>query len=307
MDMYQKREMRKNKKMNENTKSLPSTSINWFPGHMTKTRREMEEDIKLVDIVYELTDARIPQSGRNPEIDKIVKDKPRLLLLNKCDMADKDMNNRWISYYKERGENAYLISAGTGIGVGRLNEISKNILKDKIAMRQNKGLAGDTVKAMIVGIPNVGKSTLINKLSGKSGAKTGDRPGVTRGRQWITARDKTVFLDTPGILWPKFDDENTGLKLAYTGAVKDEILDIEELALHFIGFMKRKYPQNLIDRYKLTNLDGEDADILFDIGKKRGCVISGGDIDYQRAANLIFDDFRGVKLGNLTLESPEDF
>ena len=281
-------------------------NIQWFPGHMAKTRKQISEDLKLVDIIYELTDSRVPESGRNPEIDAIAQNKPRILILNKCDMADETANNKWLEYYKSKGIKAVLVSAISGYGINKLNTLTAEILAEKIKAKAEKGIVGDGVKAMIVGIPNVGKSSLINKLSGRAGAKTGDRPGVTKGKQWITLKGGTMLLDTPGILWPKFEDTFIGQKLAFTGAIKDEIIDIEELALHFIDFMRNNYPENLKERYKISDLEKEPVDIMFDIGKKRGCVISGGDIDYTRAAKLIMDDFRSCNLGKITLEFPEE-
>lgn len=281
-------------------------NIQWFPGHMAKTRKQIAEDLKLVDIIYELTDARVPESGRNPEIDNLAQNKPRILILNKCDMADEVANNRWVEYYNNKGIKTVLVSAISGLGINKLNSITTQLLEEKTKAKAQKGIVGDGIKAMIVGIPNVGKSSLINKLSGRAGTKTGDRPGVTKGKQWITLKSGTMLLDTPGILWPKFEDSFVGQKLAFTGAIKDEIIDIEELALYFIEFMKKNYPENLKGRYKLTELDKEPIDIMFDIGKKRGCVISGGDIDYTRTSKLIMDDFRSCNLGKITLELPED-
>ncbi len=281
-------------------------NIQWFPGHMAKTRKQISEDLKLVDIIYELTDARVPESGRNPEIDVIAQNKPRILILNKCDMADENANNKWIEYYKNKGITAVLVCATSGFGINKLNALTTEILSEKIKAKAAKGIVGDSIKAMIVGIPNVGKSSLINKLSGRAGTKTGDRPGVTKGKQWITLKNGTMLLDTPGILWPKFEDAVIGQKLAFTGAIKDEIIDIEELALYFIEFMKANYPENLKERYKIIDLEKESVDIMFDIGKKRGCVISGGDIDYTRASKLIMDDFRSCNLGKITLELPEE-
>lgn len=281
-------------------------NIQWFPGHMAKTRKQIAEDLKLVDIIYELTDARVPESGRNPEIDTLAQNKPRILILNKCDMADEVANNKWVEYYNSKGIKTVLVSAISGFGINKLNIFTSQMLEEKAKAKAQKGIVGDGIRAMIVGIPNVGKSSLINKLSGRAGTKTGDRPGVTKGKQWITLKNGTMLLDTPGILWPKFEDVFVGQKLAFTGAIKDEIIDIEELALHFIGFMKSNYSENLKERYKLTDLDKESVDIMFDIGKKRGCVISGGDIDYTRTSKLIMDDFRSCNLGKITLEFPEE-
>ena len=288
------------------TRKVKIMNIQWFPGHMAKTRKQIAEDLKLVDIIYELTDARVPESGRNPEIDSLAQSKPRILILNKCDMADDVANNKWVEYYNNKGIKTVLVSAINGLGINKLNSITSQMLEEKAKAKAQKGIVGDGIRAMIVGIPNVGKSSLINKLSGRAGTKTGDRPGVTKGKQWITLKNGTMLLDTPGILWPKFEDAFVGQKLAFTGAIKDEIIDIEELALNFIDYMKSNYPENLKERYKLTDLDKETVDIMFDIGKKRGCVISGGDIDYTRASKLIMDDFRSCNLGKITLEFPEE-
>lgn len=283
-------------------------NIQWFPGHMTKTQRMMEENIKLIDIVIEIVDARLPLSSRNPKIDEIAGSKPRLLLLNKCDIADSDMTERWEKYFVAKGIPTMAISS---TGNKKLNFIfnkCREILADKIERQREKGITNRAIKVMIVGVPNVGKSSLINKLSGRKSAITGDRPGVTKGKQWIRLDNGIEMLDTPGILWPKFEDVEVGKKLAFTGAIKDEIMDIEELACHLLVFFRDNYPERLTERYKMTDFeDMEPYDMLTLLGKKRGFVVSGGEIDTERAAKILLDEFRGARLGNITLEKPEDF
>lgn len=283
-------------------------NIQWFPGHMTKTQRMMEENIKLIDIIIEIVDARLPLSSRNPKIDEIARNKPRLLLLNKSDIADPQITAEWEKYFLSKGIPCAAVSS---TGNKKLNFIfskCREILSDKILKEREKGITNRSVKVMIVGVPNVGKSSLINKLSGRKSAITGDRPGVTKGKQWIRLDNGIELLDTPGILWPKFEDAEVGKKLAFTGAIKDDIMDIEELACHLLIFLRDNYPQRLAERYKMTDfLDLEPYDMLILLGKKRGFVISGGETDTERAAKILLDEFRGAKLGNITLEKPTDF
>jgi len=281
-------------------------NIQWFPGHMTKTRKQITEDLKLVDIVYELVDARLPLSSRNPEIDKILNQKPRIVVLNKCDLADQQANQLWKDYFENAGVKAVLVSCPKSVGLDTLESETKNELKEKMDARKARGITGGGIKVMIVGIPNVGKSTLINKLSGRASTKTGDRPGVTKSKQWISAKNGFQLLDTPGILWPKFEDESVGLKLAFSGAIRDEIMDVEELAVHLISFLKEKYPNALKERYGLADFDKESYEILEDLGRKRGCIMSGGAVETVRASNILLDEFRASKLGNITLEFPEE-
>ncbi len=281
-------------------------NIQWFPGHMTKTRRMMEEDIKLIDLVIEIVDARLPLSSRNPSIDDIVGTKPRLLLLNKSDIADSSITAMWEAYFKNNGVNAMVICSTGGKSLNCIFAKVREILADKIAKQKEKGILNRPIKLMIVGVPNVGKSSLINKLAGKKRAITGDRPGVTRGKQWIRLENGFELLDTPGILWPKFEDEQVGLKLAYTGAVKDDIIDIEELACKLLEYLKASYPDSLTMRYKMTDFDDMTGyEMLELLGRKRGFVVSGGEIDTERAAKILLDEFRGAKLGNISLEKPE--
>lgn len=280
-------------------------NLQWFPGHMTKTRRMIEENLKLIDVVIELVDARIPLSSRNPQIDEIVKGKPRLLLLNKADIASAEQNKAWVRYFEEQGISAMAISSTGGKGFGEIAVRCRALLKDKIARDKEKGIVNRPIKIMVVGVPNVGKSSFINKLSGRKSAKTGDRPGVTTGKQWIRLDNGLELLDTPGILWPKFEDQQVGLKLAYTGAIRDEVVDIEELACHFLLLLKENHKEELKTRYKMEDIEELDGyEMLCLLGRKRGFVVSGGEIDTLRAAAVLLDEFRGAKLGNITLETP---
>lgn len=283
-------------------------NIQWYPGHMTKTRRQMEADLKHVDIVVELVDARIPISSRNPDIDAICGDKPRIIMLNRADQADPQMNRIWVSYFiKERGIQAAAVDSRSGAGVNQMTALARSALKDQIARWQEKGQVGRPIRAMVVGVPNVGKSTFINKLAKRKSAKAGDRPGVTRGKQWVSVDKGLELLDTPGILWPRFEDEATGLHLAFTGAVKDEVTDMEGLACALLELLRDRYPQALEERYKLTAADGKQGWELLEQGaRKRGMLISGGEADTERMAKVLLDEFRGSKLGRFTLEAPED-
>ena len=283
-------------------------NIQWFPGHMSKTRRLISENIKLVDILIELVDARLPLSSRNPEIEKIAGDKPRIVVLNKADMADETANKAWLEYFQSQGIYAMTAVSTSGKGFSQLNILADKTLAEKRARDREKGIVRSTVRMMCVGIPNVGKSSFINKLAGKSAARTGDRPGVTTAKQWIKLPGKYELLDTPGVLWPKFEDKDVALRIAFSGGIKDEILDVEELCCHLLEFLRDNYFKNLCERYKLDEelrtLQG--FEILGLIGKRRGCVVSGGEIDTFRAATLVLDDFRATKLGKITLEMPGD-
>lgn len=282
-------------------------NIQWFPGHMAKTRRLITENLKLVDVVVELKDARIPYSSTNPILKEILGNKPRVIALNKCDMADENMLKEWIAYYKAQGITAVPVDSIKGTGIGALKNEIKNVLRDKIKRDTEKGMKERDPRMMVVGIPNVGKSSFINKLSGRAGAKTGDRPGVTTAKQWIRISGGYELLDTPGILWPKFEDEFVGRNLAFTGAIRDEVYDIAEAACELCSLLAQKAPEALCEKYKLTSVEGlMGHEILFEIGKKRGCLISGGDVDYDRAARILLDEFRGCKLGKIVLEAPED-
>ena len=281
-------------------------NIQWYPGHMTKTRRQMEEDVKFVDMVAEVVDARIPISSRNPDIDAMVGDRPRMMIFNRADQADPEQTARWLARFRAMGFAVLETDAKTGRGVGQFSAVVKGALKDKIAAWRAKGQVGRRVRVMVVGVPNVGKSTLINKSAKKKSAKAGDRPGVTRGKQWVSVDSGLELLDTPGILWPKFEDETTGLHLAFTGAVKDEVMDSEALAAALMELLRDRYPQAL-SRYKLEpapELAGWE--LLEQAARKRGMLISGGEVDTERMSRVLLDEFRGGKLGNFTLERPED-
>ena len=290
-------------------------NIQWYPGHMTKTRRQIEADLKHVDLVVEIIDARIPVSSRNPDIDAICAGKPRLVVLNRADQADSAGNQVWGSWFRKKGFSVLETDAKTGAGVGQFSQVVRGVLKDQIARWQEKGLVGRPVRAMVVGVPNVGKSTFINKVAKRKSAKASDRPGVTRGKQWVTVDRGLELLDTPGILWPKFEDVQTGLHLAFTGAVKDEIMDVETLGCHLMAFLGGRYPGALQEKYKLTELPAPEEEeeavpygyrLLTLAAQKRGMRISGGEFDTERMAKVLLDEFRGGKLGRFTLELPDD-
>ena len=290
--------------------------IQWYPGHMTKTRRMIAENLKYVDLVAEIVDARIPISSRNPDIDELVGGKPRLILLNRADQADPEMTMRWKRWFASRGFSVLETDAREGKGVSQFPAAVREALREQIQRWREKGQVGRPVRVMIVGIPNVGKSTFINKVAKRKSAKAGDRPGVTRGKQWVNVDAGMDLLDTPGILWPKFEDQSIGLNLAFTGAVKDEIMDVETLACHFMECMARRYPQVLEERYKIVapprpeGLQPGDVtygyDLLLQAARKRGFLISGGELDTERMAKILLDEYRGGKLGRFTLESPEE-
>lgn len=281
-------------------------NLQWFPGHMAKTRRLIEENLKMIDVVVEILDSRIPFSGRNPYFNDIIKSKPRLIVMNKSDLSDEELTARWIEWYKSQGISVIPISCSTGRGLNKITDSARALIQDKINRDKEKG-RNRTLKIMMVGIPNVGKSSLINRLVGKASAQTGDRPGVTKGKQWIRLKGDVELLDTPGILAPKFEDQNIARKLAYTGAIKDEIIDTELLAYSLCDYLRDNYPDLLCARYKLDTVDGlEGHEILVQIGKKRGFVISGGEIDMERASNMILDELRAAKIGKITLETPDE-
>ncbi len=280
-------------------------SIQWFPGHMTKTRRQIEKSLKLVDAVAEIVDARIPVSSRNPVLDKIIQNKPRIVLLNKCDMADPVQTSRWIESYRSQGIAPIAIDCRTGKNLQGLIPAVRELLKDRIAAWNAKGMTGRVIRVMVVGVPNVGKSSLINKLSRNSKADVADRPGVTRSNQWFTIGKGFELLDTPGVLWPKFEDPEVGEHLAFTGAVKDDVVDTEHLASRLLEILAKKYPGPLKQRYKMddADLDGKQGwEILETIGRKRGMLVSGGEVNTERAAAAVLDEFRGAKIGRITLE-----
>ncbi|MEE0868104.1 MAG: ribosome biogenesis GTPase YlqF [Clostridia bacterium] len=278
-------------------------NIQWFPGHMTKTRRMIADSIKLCDCVIELCDARCPQSSRNPELPKLIGNKKLLLVVNKSDIADPVKTQKWVERFKKDGISAIAISSNDAKGVKKITDMVLELLKDKIEHDRQRGLVNKKIRVMVCGIPNVGKSSFINKLYGKTAAKAGDRPGVTRGKQWVTLKNNMEMLDTPGILWPKFDDEHSALCLAYTGAIKDEILDIQELCASLCALLARDYPEKLTERYKIE-LTGQEQgfEILEKICRKRGFILKGNEIDFLRGASVVLDEFRGAKLGRITLE-----
>ena len=282
-------------------------NIQWYPGHMTKTRRQMEEDVKFVDMVAEVVDARIPISSRNPDIDSMVGDRNRMIIFNRCDQADPVQTAKWLAWYAQRGFAVLETDAKSGKGINRFSAVVKTALKDKIAAWQAKGQIGRPVRIMVVGVPNVGKSTFINKVAKRKSAKAGDRPGVTRGKQWVNVDNGLDLLDTPGILWPKFEDEKIGMHLAFTGAVKDEVMDSEALACGLMELIRDRYPNALAERYKITpdpRLQGWE--LLELAARKRGMLISGGEVDTERMSKVLLDEFRGGRLGRFTLELPED-
>jgi ribosome biogenesis GTPase A len=279
-------------------------AINWFPGHMAKTRRELKENINLVDVVIEIRDARIVTSSANPEIDGICGNKPRLILLNKSDLSELKITEEWIKKLSKDNVAVIAVNSITGDGLNQIKPTINNILKEKHDRLKAKGLINITTRVMVVGIPNVGKSSFINRLAKNNIAKTGDRPGVTKSRQWIKTKIGIELMDTPGILWPKFEDENVALNLAFTGAIKDEIMDIEELALKLVTVLQELYPARLMERYKLNSLEEDPLENLNNIARKRGAISSGGVIDYNRVSVLLLDEFRGGKLGKISLERP---
>lgn len=282
-------------------------NIQWYPGHMTKTRRMIVEQIKHVDAVCEILDARIPSSSRNPDVDELTAGKPRLVVLNRVDQADPDATKRWAAYFREKGYAVLESNAKSGTGTRKFASAIQSLLADKRKNYAEKGQAGRVLRVMILGIPNVGKSTFINQVAKRKTAKTEDRPGVTRSKQWVPVDSTLELLDTPGILWPKFEDQSVGLNLAYTGAVRDEALDAEELACHLIAYLASHYPEALAARYKILPEEGNSGyDLLTKAGRKRGFLISGGEVDTGRMARILLDEFRGGKLGNFTLELPED-
>ncbi|MBR3561781.1 MAG: ribosome biogenesis GTPase YlqF [Oscillospiraceae bacterium] len=282
-------------------------SLSWFPGHMTKTRRMITAEIGSMDAVCEIVDARIPLSSRNPDLDELTAGKPRVVALNRVDQADPNMTKRWAAWFRAQGCAVIEVDAKSGAGVKQFAPAVRTLLSEKIAAYEAKGQVGRILRVMVLGIPNVGKSTFINKVSGRKVAKAEDRPGVTRGKQWVPV-DKTLeLLDTPGILWPKFEDVDVGIRLAFTGAIRDEVVDIEELAMKLMDYLGAHYPDALTERYKITVEDGEDGWALVEkAGRKRGFLISGGEVDTERMSRILLDEFRGGKLGRFTLETPPE-
>lgn len=281
-------------------------NIQWFPGHMAKTRRLIKESLNLVDGVVEIVDARIPYSSANPELNEIIKKKPKIVLLNKCDVADENATKMWIHYYKNNNVTAIPVDCRTGKGLNQFIPACKRALKDVIEKNEAKGMAGKSLRFMVVGIPNTGKSSFINRMAGKNKAVVADRAGVTRSNQWFNVGNGIELLDTPGVLWPKFEDPSVGDKLAFIGSVKDEVTDLESLSCRLLDVLKKTNPQMIENRYKISDFESlEGWEILEMIGKKRGFLIKGGEINYERAAAIVCDEFRGGKLGRISLELPE--
>ncbi len=280
-------------------------SIQWFPGHMAKTRRLIKESLTLIDCVAEIADARIPQSSRNPELDTLCAAKPRILLLNKSDIADPAATDKWLTFCKSSGSFALAVDCKSGHGLNRFLPLVRELLKAKIEKNEQKGMAGRKIRIMVVGIPNCGKSTFINRMAGSSRLKAEDRPGVTRSNTWINLGGGFEMMDTPGMLWPKFEDPAVGEKLAFCGAVRDDVVDTELLARRLLEFLAVNYPDFLRMRYKLIGeLPAEGAELLELVGRRRGMLISGGEVDFERASAIVLDEFRGGKIGNITMETP---
>ena len=308
MDMYQKRKKRQEMKNNESKKETQNqTNINWYPGHMARARKEIGEAVKLVDVVFEIIDARIPRASRNPILNEIIGEKPRVIVLNKADLADKEATQKWIKYFNSKNQIAVVADSNQGKGIKEATDAAYKLMADKISKQVEKGRTGAGIKAMIVGIPNVGKSTFINKAAKKQTAEVGNKPGVTRKNQWVRLSENINLLDTPGVLWPKFDDEVLARHLAYIGTIKDEILDTEELALRLIEELLVNHKKELYARYKIADDFEYDMsyEVMDEIGRKRGCLVRGGEIDYTKVANIVLDEFRNGKIGNITLEEVE--
>ncbi len=312
MDMYQKRKIRAEKKKDDSPKSFPSVGINWYPGHMLKTKKQIIEDLKLIDVVVELLDARIPKSSRNPDIQRIVQNKKRIVLLNKSDLAEEKETKKWIEYYKNNNTTAIACDANLGKGMKEILKQIDNAMEEEMQKAASKGRIKRNSRIMILGIPNVGKSSLINRLCNKKSAVVGNRPGVTKQKQWVRIANNIELLDTPGVLWPKFEDENVALNLAYTGSIKDEVLETIEVSFKLLIYLYNNYKSNLLERYKITEgeleqINSEDENekiynLMKLIGKKRGAVVSGGEINDEKTAKIILNDFRSGKLGRITLE-----
>lgn len=289
--------------MNEN-----KNSINWFPGHMAKTLRQIKGSLSAVDAVAEILDARVPYSSRNPDLDTIMGQKPRLIILNKADLADSKATTEWIKHYKSQGLAAIALDCRRGKGLNQVETALNELLKEKIQQNIEKGMVGRAKRLMVVGIPNTGKSTFINRMVGKNRAKAADKPGVTRQNQWFDARDGIQLLDTPGVLWPKFEDPRVGEKLAFIGSVKDQVVDIEFLAFSLLKVLRDHYPATLAERYKMEDFENEEThDLLELLAQKRGMLLGGGSLDTERAATILLDEFRGGLLGRISLEHPSDF
>ena len=279
-------------------------NVQWYPGHMTKAKRQMQEDIKLIDLIIELVDARVPLSSRNPDIDELGKNKSRLILLNKSDLADERQNEAWKTYFQAKGFYVVKVDSRNGSGMKAINNVIQEACKEKIERDRRRGIKNRPIRAMVVGIPNVGKSTFINSFAGKACAKTGNKPGVTKGKQWIKINKNVELLDTPGILWPKFEDQAVGLRLALIGSIKEEILNTTEMAMEFIGFLKKSYSGVLVERYSVDE-SKENLEILEEIARIRGCLMKGNQTDIDKAGRLLLEDFRSLRLGKFSLEVPD--
>lgn len=278
--------------------------LQWYPGHMTKAKRQMQEDIKLIDLIIELVDARIPLSSRNPDIDELGKNKSRLILLNKSDLADERYNEQWAEYFQKKGYFVLKVNARSGAGLKAIQGVIQEACKEKIERDRRRGIKNRPIRAMVVGIPNVGKSTFINSYAGKACTKTGNKPGVTKGKQWIRLNKNLELLDTPGILWPKFEDQEVGKRLAFIGSIKDEILNLEELSLELLAYIAKNYPGVLAQRYNISE-EGTPLSMLEGIAENRKCLLRGQELDYAKAANILMDEFRNGKIARITLEYPE--
>lgn len=280
-------------------------NVQWYPGHMTKAIRQMQEDIKLIDLIIELVDARVPLSSRNPDIDELGKNKSRLVLLNKADLADEAQNNAWKAYFEKQGFYVVKADSRSGSGVKAIQNMIREACKEKIERDRKRGIKNRPIRAMVAGIPNVGKSTFINTFAGKACAKTGNKPGVTKGKQWIRLNKDVELLDTPGILWPKFEDQKAGVRLAFIGSIKDDILNMEELALELIRYLAERYEGALAERYNISE-ESTALEILEGLARARGCLKKGEELDYAKASAILFDDFRSGRLGRVTLEWTDD-
>ena len=314
MDMYQKRKARKEMKNNENKEEMQNQmNINWYPGHMAKTKRQIIEDMKLVDVVIELLDARIPKSSQNPDIQGMLKNKKKIVILNKSDLADEKETKKWIEYFKKKNILAIDVDSNQGKGIKQVSQAIEKIMEDELKIQNSKGRIRKTIRVMIVGIPNVGKSSFINRISKKTTMTVGNKPGVTRQKQWIRIGNQIELLDTPGVLWPKFESEEVGLNLAYTGSIKEEILEKTEITYNLLKFLDENYSSDLYAKYKISEQEIDEIkdnpqytlELMYLIGKKRGALISGGNIDEEKVAKIILDDFKNGRIGKITLEKAE--